>query len=154
MKSVNLFILSAALALPVIAQGASKPEPAPRTRAPRVAVIPLKPVALKSEGKKYELPDGGWFTWKFDKKPQLGPAIIKVQVFSKDKKKDSSYEITGESGMPAMHEHDSGPIKFQLNKKGDYLLPVDVVMSGDWEVVIRIKRYDRELFAGRVSFNV
>ena len=154
MKKINLFILAASLAIPSFAQAAPKPGPASRTKTPRVAVIPLKPVDLKSEGKKYELPDGGWFTWQFDKKPQLGPAIIKVQVFTKDKNRDSSYEITGESGMPAMHDHDSGPVKFQLNKKGDYLLPVNVVMTGKWEVVIRIRRYDRELFAGKVSFNV
>ena len=143
----SLFILIALPALVPFAFSALFAAPASVSKAAQLA-------DLAQPGTNNPLPGGGWFTWKFDKKPQLGPAIIKVQVFSKDKKKDSSYEITGESGMPAMHEHDSGPVKFQLNKKGDYLLPVDVAMPGDWEVVIRIKRYDRELFAGRVSFHV
>lgn len=154
MKRTSLFILTAALAIPVNAQVGAKPELKARAKPAAVSPAALKPVALTEGSGKNRLSGGGWFTWKFDKKPRLGPAIIKIQVYSRDKKKDSSYEITGESGMLSMRAHDSGPVKFQLNKKGDYLLPIDVVMPGEWEVVIRIKKGGRELFAGKVDFNV
>ena len=143
-----------ALAVPVMAQGAAKHETTSQAKPAMIPTGELKPAALAPEGKKNELPGGGWFTWKFDKKPQLGPVIIKIQVYSRDKKKDSSYGITGESGMSYMREHDSGSVKFQLNKKGDYLLPVNVVMAGEWFVVIRIRHYGREIFAGKAIFNV
>ncbi|HAH32968.1 MAG TPA: hypothetical protein DCL44_11715 [Elusimicrobia bacterium] len=109
---------------------------------------------LAPQGKKNILPGGGWFTWKFDKKPVLGTLIVKVQVFSKDAKREMPYEITGECGMPSMREHDSGVKKFLLNKKGDYLLPLDVVMPGEWQVVIRVKKAGKEISSGRVRFNV
>ena len=143
----------AAFAMPVLAQSVTEPGIKAQAKPVRVAAA-LKPVALASEGKKNELPGGGWFVWKFDKKPQLGTAIIKVQAYSRDRKKDSAYEITGEYGMPAMRDHDTGPVKFQLNKKDDYLLPVNVVMPGEWEIVIRIKKGSREIFAGKTDFNV
>lgn len=113
-----------------------------------------EPAALAGEGKKHLLPDGSWFTWKFDKKPQLGTAIMKVRIYSASGVQETACEVFGEAGMPSMPYHDTGPIKFQLNKKGDYLLPVDVVMAGEWAVVIRIKRSGKEIFSGKVIFNV
>lgn len=144
MKTISLFLLSAALAAPALAQGGAKPGKA----------APLEPVMLAAQGKKNPLPGGAWFTWKFDKKPQLGTAFVKVQVFNKDKKRDTSYEVIGESGMPSMRYHDTGPVKFQLNKKGDYLLPVDVLMAGEWELVIRVTKDGREIYAGKVDYSV
>ncbi|HAF95703.1 MAG TPA: hypothetical protein DER10_02720 [Elusimicrobia bacterium] len=116
--------------------------------------VPASLHALASQGKKNLLPGGGWFTWKFDKKPKLGTLIVKVQAFSKDGKRLTSYEITGECGMPAMRAHDSGTIKFLISKKGDYLMPVDVVMPGEWEVVIRVGKDGKEIYAGKVAFSV
>ncbi len=153
MKKIHFFTLIATLAMPVMAQASAKPGEKAAAK-PAIASVALKPVMLASEGKKIQLPGGGWFTWKFDKKPQLGTTIIKVQIYSKDKKRESSYELTGESGMPSMRAHDSGPVRFQLNKKGDYLLPVTVVMPGEWEIIIRIKTGGKELFAGKAVFNV
>lgn len=109
---------------------------------------------LASEGKKNALPDGGWFTWQFAKKPKLGTAIVKVQAFDKAGNRAKPYEIIGESGMPSMPYHDSGPVKFQLNKKDDYLLPVDLVMPGEWQVVIRVRKDKKEIYAGKILFTL
>ncbi|HCC49342.1 MAG TPA: hypothetical protein DEQ38_14700 [Elusimicrobia bacterium] len=109
---------------------------------------------LAPAGRKNPLPDGGWFTWQFAKKPKLGTAIVKVQVFDKAGNRAKPYDIIGESGMPSMPYHDSGPVKFQLNKKGDYLLPVDLVMPGEWQVVIRVRKDKKEIYAGKVLFTI
>ena len=139
MKILMAVILFSVLAVPlpaVTAQG----------RAPQSEKhVPAAPQNLAPQGKKNLLPGGGWFTWKFDKKPGLGTLIIKVQAFSKDGKREKSYAITGECGMVSMREHDSGVKKFLLNKKGDYLMPADVVMPGEWEVVIRVKKDGKEI---------
>jgi hypothetical protein len=45
-------------------------------------------------------------------------------------------------------------VKFQLNKKGDYLLPVELVMPGEWSVLIRVKSGKEEIYAGQVLFTL
>ena len=122
--------------------------------APAAASKAVQAADLAEAGKNNMLPSGGWFTWKLDKKPKLGTLIVIVQAYSKDGKRDTSYDITGESGMPSMHYHDSGKVKFQKNKKGDYLLPVNVVMPGEWRIVIRVKKAKKEIYAGQTLFTI
>ena len=112
------------------------------------------PAPLAAPGEKNNLPDGGWFIWNFSEKPKLGTLIVKVSAFDKEGGLVQAYEIIGEYGMPSMPYHDSGPVKFQLNKKGYYLLPVDVVMPGEWSVTIRVKQGKKEHYAGKVLFTV
>lgn len=118
------------------------------------SVAALSPVAMKPEGAKTPLPSGGYLVWKFSKKPQMGTVVVKVMAYSENKKQEARYEITGEYGMPSMRYHDSGVKKFQLNKKNDYLLPMDIAMPGDWDIVIRIKLDGKEIFAGKIDFSV
>ncbi len=113
----------------------------------------MKMAVLAPEGNKNMLPGGGWFTWKFSEKPKLGNIVIKVRAFSKGGVQESPYEITGEAGMASMRDHDTGPVKFQLNRKGDYLLPVGLVMTGEWQLTIRVKKGKNEIYAGKVVFS-
>ncbi len=41
-----------------------------------------------------------------------------------------------------------------MNKKGDYLLPVNVVMPGEWEVVLNFLKDKKPIYTGSVRFNV
>jgi hypothetical protein len=150
MKKIILFLLAAALAAPAAVR-AGTPEHKTAVKPQAAAAIPA---SLAAAGKKNPLPGGGWFTWRFDKKPQLGTVFVKVQIFNKDNQKDTSYEVTGESGMPSMPYHDTGLVYFKLNKKGDYLLPVDVVMTGEWRLVIRLRQGGKEAAAGKVDYSV
>jgi hypothetical protein len=50
--------------------------------------------------------------------------------------------------------HDTAEKAFVLNKKGDYLLPVDVVMPGVWEVHVFIYRGDTLIYHGVIPFEV
>jgi len=106
-------------------------------------------------GQKHWIGEQYYFIYDFDKKPQMGTIIMKVQVFSKDDKQDTSLEITGGADMPSMRgAHSTGDKPFQLNKKGDYLLPVNVVMPGDWEVVLTFFKDKKPIFTGSARFNV
>ncbi len=106
-------------------------------------------------GQKYWIGDERYFTYDFDKKPQMGTIIMKVQVFAKDGKQDTSLEITGSADMPSMKgAHSSGETLFKMNKKGDYLLPVNVVMPGEWEVVLNFLKDKKPIYTGSVRFNV
>lgn len=110
---------------------------------------------LPSAGKKCWIGDAYYFKWKFDKKPKLGTAILIVQLFDKKGARITSLDVVGSSDMPSMRgAHDSGDVPFQLNKKGDYLLPVNVVMPGEWEVKLVFLKDKEPAFRGRIAFKV
>ncbi len=147
--------LLALLVLPLLAGCGGQDPQAPSGREQVAASpAPAGPALLADPGEKNTLPDGGWFTCGFVEKPKLGTAIIKVQVFDKSGARVTTREIIGEYGMPSMRYHDSGPVKFQLNKKGDYLLPVELVMPGEWSVLVRVKSGKEEIYAGQVLFTL
>jgi len=110
---------------------------------------------LTGPGKKNKIDETTYFAWEFVQKPKLGPAILKVQLFDRAGNRRTDLAIIGPSDMPSMRgAHDSGDAAFKLNKKGDYLLPVNVVMPGDWEVLLTFKNGDAVVFRGRIAFNV
>ena len=112
-------------------------------------------VPVLKAGQKYWIGDQYYFVYNFDKKPQMGTIIMKIQVFTKDGKQDTSLEITADADMPSMKgAHSSGNQHFKMNKKGDYLLPVNVVMPGDWEVVLNFLKDKKPIYTGSVRFNV
>jgi YtkA-like len=110
---------------------------------------------LPTAGKKCWIGEVYYFLYEFDKTPKMGMAILKVQLFDKDGKQVTDLDITGQSGMPSMKgAYSSEEVAFKLNKKGDYLLPVNVTMPGDWEVLLTFSRTKIVLFRGRVAFSV
>jgi hypothetical protein len=110
---------------------------------------------LPKAGQKCWIGEVYYFLFEFDKTPKMGTVILKVQLFDKDGKQVTDLELIGQSDMPSMKgAHDSGEAAFKLNKKGDYLLPVNVVMPGDWEVLLTFSRTKIVLFRGRVTFSV
>lgn len=112
-------------------------------------------VPVLKAGQKHWIGDQYQFIYNFDKKPQMGTIIMKIQVFTKDGKQDTSLEIIGDADMPSMKgAHSSGNQLFKQNKKGDYLLPVNVVMPGEWEVVLNFLKDKKPIFTGSVRFNV
>jgi hypothetical protein len=50
--------------------------------------------------------------------------------------------------------HDSGDQEFKLNRMGDYLLPVNIVMPGEWEIKLTFKRGETTVVRGAFRFNV
>jgi len=139
--SLPILILLAA----VTASSAPAPKPAPEPAA----------VSLPGEGRSCELPGGMHFTYRFASRPQLGTVVLKVQVFNADGSRRTDLKILGRSGMPQMKkEHDSGERPFQLNRKGDYLLPVDIVMPGGWEVVVSFHKGSQKIYRGKIELSL
>ena len=147
------------LAASALAQEPVKLHQVPGRRPPFAGAIvtPQEPdyTDLPGAGKKCSIGDSMYFTYKFGKKPKLGTAILKVQLFDKTGARVTSLDIVGMSDMPAMRgAHDSGEMAFKLNKKGDYLLPVNVVMPGEWEVKLVFMKDKSPVFRGRITFKV
>ena len=110
---------------------------------------------LAKSGKKCWIGEVNYFTWEFDKTPKMGTSILIIKFFDRDGKRVTDVAISGQSDMPSMRgAHDSGEVAFKLNKAGDYLLPVNVVMPGDWEVRLTFSRNGIVIFRGRVTFDV
>jgi len=110
---------------------------------------------LPGYGKKCWIGEDCYFVYKFDKTPKIGTTILKIQLFDKNGKRNTNLNIIGNYGMPSMGSaHDSGEQPFKLNKKGDYLLPVDVVMPGEWEVKLTFIKDKKVIYRGKFRFNV
>jgi len=115
----------------------------------------LRTVALPAEGKPCPMPGGGYFLYGFASKPKMGTVVLRLRLFDKGGKRSTAFQVLGRTGMPAMKgAHDSGDIPFKLNKKGDYLLPVEVAMPGEWEVVLTFRKSGKELYRGSLRFSV
>jgi hypothetical protein len=110
--------------------------------------------ALPGYGKKAWIGNGFYFTYKFDKKPKMGTSILKVMLYDKKGKQVKDMEVTGKSGMPSMGGAHDAEAAFKLNKKGDYLLPVNFVMPGEWEVRLTFKKGGIVVYLGAFKLNV
>jgi hypothetical protein len=152
-RYVYTLVLFPLLFMPFLA-GCGGQDPQPDGSAAQPSAAASGPSVLAASGERISLPGGAWFTWEFTEKPKLGTVIVKVKAFMADGSRSTSYAIAGESGMPSMRYHDSGTVDFKLNKRGDYLLPVDVVMPGEWQLTIKVKTGEQEVYEGKVIFNI
>jgi hypothetical protein len=110
---------------------------------------------MPGPGKKVSIGNDYYFTYGFDKKPKLGTIIMKVELYNKEGKKETSLEVKADSGMPSMKgAHETGERPFKLSKKGDYLLPIDIVMPGDWEIRLTFLKDGKAIFRGSYQFDV
>jgi hypothetical protein len=115
------------------------------------------PAYVKMPGfdKKFQV-EGYTVSYRFVKRPQIGTIILRVQVFNADKKQVKPFLVSGEYGMPSMKgAHDSGLQPFKTNVKGDYLLPVSLVMRGEWEVKMVISDKEKKpVYCGVFKFSI
>jgi hypothetical protein len=110
---------------------------------------------MPAPGKKVPVGSDLYLIYGFDKKPKLGTMIMKVEIFSKEGKKDTSFEVKADAGMPSMKgAHETGDQPFQLSQKGDYLLPINIVMPGGWEIRLTLLKAGKIIFRGSHQFNV
>jgi len=111
--------------------------------------------SMAGPGKKVPIGNDQYLIYGFDKKPKLGTVIMKVEIFTKDGKKDTSMQAKADAGMPSMKgAHETGERPFSLSKKGDYLLPINLVMPGDWEVRLTLMKEGKVMFRGSYQFDV
>ena len=111
--------------------------------------------AMPGPGKQVSIGNDYYLIYGFDKKPKLGTVIMKVEIFTREGKKDTSFEVKADAGMPSMKgAHETGDRTFKLSKKGDYLLPIPIVMPGDWEIKLSLLKAGKVIFRGSYQFDV
>jgi hypothetical protein len=110
---------------------------------------------MPEPGAKVQIGSDYYVVYGFDKKPKLGTVIMKVDIFKGEGERDTSFQVKGDSGMPSMRgAHETGDRAFQLSRKGSYLLPINIVMPGDWEIRLTILRDGKVFFRGRYNFDI
>lgn len=110
---------------------------------------------LPGYNKRVRINEDYYFTYKFVKRPQIGTIILKVQVYAKGGKQTKDMQVTAEYGMPSMKgAHDSGPVAMKANRLGDFLLPVSLVMRGEWEVKLAFAKDGAPLHQGFFRFKI
>jgi len=110
---------------------------------------------MPDPGKKVPIGSGSYLIYKFDKKPKLGTVIMKVEIYTAEDKKDTSFVVKADAGMPSMRgAHETGDRHFQISKNGSYLLPISIVMPGDWEIRLTVLKGGQVILKGRYNFDV
>jgi hypothetical protein len=113
-----------------------------------------KYLSLPKPGEKIPLGADHYFTYGFDRPPKLGTVIVKVQVFSPSGQQDTSFTVQADADMPMMRgAHSTGFRDFKLSKRGDYLLPVTLVMPGEWEIRFLFSKDGAPVFRGSHVFS-
>jgi hypothetical protein len=110
---------------------------------------------LPKPGERVPLDGSSYFTYGFSKSPKVGTSIMRVEIFSKDGKRDTSFSIKGDADMPSMRgAHSAGEQDFTLSNKGVFLLPVHLAMPGDWEVRLRFLKNGKTVLRGSYLFDL
>lgn len=122
---------------------------APAPTAKRTVQILPKPGAKIPLGAKH------YFIYGFTKPPKLGTAVMRVEIYTQDGARDTSFVVTGDADMPSMRgAHASGDKEFTKSAKGMYLLPVRLVMPGDWEVTMTFIKEGNKVLHGAYLFDL
>ena len=121
----------------------------PTTSAEKAAFTPMP-----EPGKKVPIGNGSYLIYGFDKQPKMGMVILKIQVYAGEGNKDTSLSIIVDSWMPSMPTMQGGHDTCKISKKGDYLVPVNISMSGDWEIKLTIMKDQKVIYRGSHKFDV
>lgn len=110
---------------------------------------------MPGPGKKAQIGKDYTAVYTFDKRPQMGTVIMRLEVFDKEGKKDSSLKITGNLDMPTMKgAHGSGDNALPLNKKGEYIMALNLVMPGEWELQLVFSKDNKVIHRGSIRIHV
>lgn len=110
---------------------------------------------LPKSGTKVPIGADHYFIYGFDKPPKIGVSIMRVELFTRDGKRDTSFTVKGDADMPSMRgAHSTGDKDFSLSAKGVYLLPVRLVMPGDWEIRFTFVKQGKAVFRGAYLFDL
>jgi YHS domain-containing protein len=110
---------------------------------------------LPKPGVKVPLGSDHYFIYGFSSPPKLGASIMKVEVFKKNGQRDTAFLISGDADMPSMRgAHSTGNKVFSVSQKGFYLLPVNLVMPGDWEIRFVFEKDGHTVLRGAYLFDL
>ena len=78
--------------------------------------------------------------YEWPEKPKVGSYTLKVNLTDKAGKTVENADIAVSYDMPSMRGAHATTEIMKQNSKGDYLLPIHLVMPGDWEIIISAEK--------------
>jgi len=119
-----------------------------------ITSITLSADTPPNEGKVIAINSEYSFTYQFPEKPKLGTYVLKVNLL-KNNEKVKDLTVLASYSMPSCGYHSSGKLAaMQLNKKNDYLMPMNFVMRGEWEITIIFQRNGKNLHSEKFSVEI
>lgn len=109
---------------------------------------------LSEEGRTITLSNGDHFVYHFHPRPKFGTVVLKVEVFDAKGKVVKDLLLSAEYCMPGMTMPACPLQTLDQNKKGAYLMPVELSMPGDWEIKLFVHEAKKELFRGVIKVRV
>ena len=74
--------------------------------------------------------------YEWPEKPRVGNYTLKVNLVDRAGKPVEGAEVVVSYDMPSMRGAHATTETMKKNARGDYLLPIQFVMPGDWEIVL------------------
>jgi len=151
MKKI-LTVLLVITALPVMAQHCGSCGHAKQVESQQTE---LKSVELTSAKKLFPLNEELFISYEWSKKPKIGTFILEVKVLDKEKNPVENVSITADAYMPSMKgSHDTGDQSLKVNKKGEHVIPVNFMMLGDWEILLKVSTATSQMNSAVIRLNI
>jgi hypothetical protein len=100
-----------------------------------------------SKGEKEGIAVSGEYTIKYawPKKPDVGFSTLKVNLFDKEGKPVEDAAIAARYAMLTMSCCAGVTDAMKRNNKGDFLIPLQFTMRGEWEITLSITKDEAEI---------
>lgn len=110
---------------------------------------------LASSGKLYSISKDYYVKYHWQTKPKIGTKLLIVELYNKDKKLSNALTVTANAYMPSMRgAHDTGHQAFKLNKNKAYVLPVNFMMLGAWELELKFNQGKSNIYTGYIQLKI
>lgn len=94
-------------------------------------------------------------SYAFAEKPKMGSSVLKVTVFDGKGNQSTDLNVMIGYDMPAMRGHHGlGSVLVSPNKNNVYLLPVEFVMPGKWEITLIFSKNNQTLHTETMEIDI
>ena len=101
--------------------------------------------------------DDGEYILKYEwpEKPKMGTYTLKANFVDKAGNTVEDVDIIVNYSMPTCGTHSKPKIEtMKQNDRGDYLLPMNFVMRGDWEIILSAQKNEQEILKKKIILNI
>ncbi len=106
-------------------------------------------------GKAYKLNNDYSVKFRWQSKPKIGTKLLIVELYNKDNKLSNALNVSVNSYMPSMRgSHDTGHQPMKLNKNKAYVMPVNFMMLGDWELELKFNQGKTNIYTGYIQLKI
>ena len=104
------------------------------------------PIVLSNPNKAQWISKDYYILYDWNKKPKIGTSILSIKVFDKSKKPVTDLAITADVNNTSQKDTKAtGDIALKPNKKDEFIIPVNFLSQGNWEILLKFAKGDKAL---------